>query len=161
MKVLSPMLGFPSWGPGKGIRKPQGLWPWRPVGFDYKNHAGLGETETSFLMDTNKIFWPLGLRRKEQWPQEETEPDLPVSVGGYAAKAWVSRCSLWAWGQGSSNLGRCPMLWMLLEFTISATIEAYRDFTGGTMVRNPTASARDARDEGTNEGKRRWRWQKM
>ena len=50
---------------------------------------------------------------------------------------------------------------MLLEFAISPAIEAYRDFPGGTMVRNPTASARDARDDGTIEGKRRWKWQRM
>ena len=50
---------------------------------------------------------------------------------------------------------------MLLEFTISPTIEAYMDFTGDTMVGNPTASARDARDEGTIEGKIRWRWKRM
>lgn len=54
-------------------------------------------------------------------------------------------------------LGGCPLVECSWRFAISPTIEAYRDFPGGTMVKNPTASARDARDDGTIEGKRRWR----
>ena len=96
LNVLSPMSDFPSWGPGKEVMKPQGLWPWRPVGFDYRNPAGLGETETSFLMDTNKILWPWGPRRKEQWPHRRLnqtcllvlEGKLIVGMGARQQQSW-------------------------------------------------------------------------
>ena len=35
---------------------------------------------------------------KEQWPPQETEPGLPVSVWGSPVEAWVSSCL--PWGQG-------------------------------------------------------------
>ena len=35
LKVLSLMSGFPVWGSGKKTRNHQGIWLWRPVGFDY------------------------------------------------------------------------------------------------------------------------------
>ena len=39
-KILRPIIGFPTWGSGKGTENPQGIW--RPVGFDYKTYTGLG-----------------------------------------------------------------------------------------------------------------------
>ena len=34
---------FPTWGPGKGPENLQGIWLWRPVGFDYRTSTGLGK----------------------------------------------------------------------------------------------------------------------
>ena len=34
---------FPTWGPGKGPENLQGIWLWRPVGFDYRISTGLGK----------------------------------------------------------------------------------------------------------------------
>ena len=41
MKVLRPTTDFPTWGSSKGTENPQGIFPWRPVGFDYKTSMGL------------------------------------------------------------------------------------------------------------------------
>ena len=41
-KVLGPTTEFPNWGSSKGTEKPQGIWLWRPVGFDYRTSTGLG-----------------------------------------------------------------------------------------------------------------------
>ena len=30
---------FPAWGSDKGTGSPQGIWPWRPVGFDYRTSS--------------------------------------------------------------------------------------------------------------------------
>lgn len=44
------------WGPDKGTGSPPGIWPWSPVGFDYKTSIGLQETETPVFKDTNKTL---------------------------------------------------------------------------------------------------------
>ena len=54
-------------GTDKGTGNPQRIWPWRPVGFDYKTSTGLGETETPVLEGTNKPLPAPRLRGKEQW----------------------------------------------------------------------------------------------
>ena len=41
MKVLRPTTDFPTWGSSKGTENPQGIWPWRPVGFDNRTSMGL------------------------------------------------------------------------------------------------------------------------
>ena len=53
---------------------------------------------------------------------QETEADLPVSVWGSPAEAWVS--SGLPWGQGHCQQSSWEM--HLLEFTNSPTVEAYR-----------------------------------
>ena len=52
VKVLNPTSGFPAWGSSKGTGNPQGIWHWRPAGFDYKAFHRTGETETPVLEDT-------------------------------------------------------------------------------------------------------------
>ena len=42
-KVLRPTTDFPIWGSGKGTEKPQGIWLWKPVAFDYGIYTGLGK----------------------------------------------------------------------------------------------------------------------
>ena len=42
-KFLGPTAVFPTWGSSKGIENPQGIWLWRPVGFDYRTSTGLGK----------------------------------------------------------------------------------------------------------------------
>ena len=65
---MSPMSAFPSWGSSKETENPQGIWFWRPAGFDYRTSIGLGETETPVLEGTNKILRVPRLRGKEHWP---------------------------------------------------------------------------------------------
>ena len=43
-------------GSYKGTRKPQGIWLWRPVEFDWRSSTGLEEIETLLLQGTHKIL---------------------------------------------------------------------------------------------------------
>ena len=61
------MSAFPSLGSSKETGNPQGIWLWRPAGFDYRTSTGLGETETPVLEGTNKILRVPRLRGKEHW----------------------------------------------------------------------------------------------
>ena len=50
---------------GRGTENPQGIWLWRPVGFDYITSTGLGNQR--LLEDTNYTLYTPGPRRKEKW----------------------------------------------------------------------------------------------
>ena len=63
-----PTTDFPTWVSSKETENPQGIWLWRPVGFDYRTSTELGKQK--LLEDTNKTLWALGPRRKEQWPHK-------------------------------------------------------------------------------------------
>ena len=63
-----PTTDFPTWVSSKETENPQGIWLWRPVGFDYRTSTELGKQKV--LEDTNKTLWALGPRRKEQWPHK-------------------------------------------------------------------------------------------
>ena len=77
-----PTSGFPAWGPNQRTGNPQGIWPWRPVGFDYKTSTGLGETETPVLERTNEIVHTPRPRGKEQWLHRRLNQNyLPVLEG--------------------------------------------------------------------------------
>ena len=92
MKVLSSVLGSPSWGSGNRWRTTQRIWLWRPVGFDHRNSTGLGETETPLLeVCTQDHMCPRAQGKKHIEPG----PDLPASIWGSPSEA-RSRCgSLW------------------------------------------------------------------
>ena len=84
---LGPRTDFPTWGSGKGIENPQRIWLWRPVGFDSRTSTGLGKQNfegTKNLMCTRT-------QEKGAVTQQETEPDLPVSVQESPEEAWVDR----------------------------------------------------------------------
>ena len=42
-KVLGPTTDLPTWGSSKRTENPQGIWLWRPVGFDYRTSTGVGK----------------------------------------------------------------------------------------------------------------------
>ena len=65
--VLGSPKDSPTWGLGKGTKNPQGIWLWRPVGFDYRNYTRLWK---QLLKGTNKTLCIPGPRRKEQWPHK-------------------------------------------------------------------------------------------
>ena len=61
----------------------------------------LEETSTLSYSTVFLYFFALcapGPRRKEQWPSQETDPDLPVSVQESPAEAWVGVGLLQGWG---------------------------------------------------------------
>ena len=57
VKVLNPTSVFPDRGPDKGAGNTQGIWPWGPLGFDYKPSSGLRETKTPVLEGKNNFFF--------------------------------------------------------------------------------------------------------
>ena len=75
---------FPSLGIGKETENPQGIWLWRPVGFDYRTPTGLGKQN---LGGHKQTLCTPGLRRKEQWPQKWGQTCL-----------WASRSLWWRCG---------------------------------------------------------------
>ena len=68
MKVLGPTSGSPAYRSSQWTGNPQGIWLWRPVGFDYITSSVLGKKETPIWKGTNKILCVPGPRGKEQWP---------------------------------------------------------------------------------------------
>ena len=85
-KVLGPITDFPTLGSGKETDNPQGIWLWRPVGFDYRTYTELGKQTLCHVEGTNKTLCIPGPRRKEQTARE-TDPDLLVSVQESPAEA--------------------------------------------------------------------------
>ena len=94
-KVLGCTTDFPTWGSGKGTENPQGIWLWRPVGFDYRTYKGQGK-QTLGGHKQNLVH--TRTQEKGAVTPEETDPDLPVSVQNSLAEAWVDS-GLWQ-GQG-------------------------------------------------------------
>ena len=94
-KILGPTTNFPTWGSAKGTENPQGIWLWRPVGFDYKTSIGLGK-QTLGGHKQNLVCNRSQEKETVSW--QETEPDLPVSVQEPLAGAWVNSGLLQSWG---------------------------------------------------------------
>ena len=71
------------------------LWVTHPagMGFDYRPFRGLGETEAPVLRRHKQNFACTKTQRKGTVNPQETEPKLPVSVGGPPVEAWVGRDS--------------------------------------------------------------------
>ena len=67
-----PHIRLPAWDSSKGTGNPQGIWPWRPAGFDYRASIGLGGTETLLLEGTNKRLHTHRPRAQEQRPHPPT-----------------------------------------------------------------------------------------
>ena len=73
-KEVAPLLrGF--WTPFQASKsgtwqkdwESQGIWPWRPMRFDYRSFTGPGESKTPILEGTNKCLCAPRPRGKEQW----------------------------------------------------------------------------------------------
>ena len=81
VKVLSPMSGFPAWGSDKRTGNPQGIWPWWPVGFDYRTSTGTRGNRDSIL-GGHKILYAPTPRWKKQWPhRRQSQNDTLVLEG--------------------------------------------------------------------------------
>ena len=94
-KVLGPTTDFPAWGSGEGTEKSQGIWFWRPVGFDYRTYIGLGK---QMLWGHKQNFVSTRSQEKREVTPQKTGPDLPVSVQESSGVAWVSSGLLQGWG---------------------------------------------------------------
>ena len=91
VKVLNCRSGFPAWGSKKGTGNTQAIWPWGPVGFDYRPFRGLGETEAPVLRRHKQNFACTKTQRKGVMTPQETEPKLPASAAGPPVEAWADR----------------------------------------------------------------------
>ena len=114
VKVLNPTLGFPDWRSDKGTKNPHGIWPWGPVGFDYRPSRGLRETDSGLGGHKQNLCppWPRG---EEQWPHWRLNQNHLLVLEGL----------LWRRGSAGAHhrdrgTGRSP-LWTLLEFAINPT----------------------------------------
>ena len=76
-KVLGWTTDFPTWGSGTGTGHPQGIWLWRPVGFDYRTSTGLGK-QTLGRHKQNLVC--TRTQEKGAMTPQETGPDMPMSV---------------------------------------------------------------------------------
>ena len=92
VKVLGPTTDFPTWESSKETENPQGIWFWRPVGFDYRTYTGLGKQT---LGGHNKTLCAPGPRRKEQWPHKRMSQTC----------LWVSRRFQWRHGSTVAYCG--------------------------------------------------------
>ena len=79
MKLLGPSSGSSAWGSGQGTREGIGLG--RPAGFDLQSLQTLGGHRQNLVRTR--------AQEKGGVSPQETEPDLPVSVRGSPAEAWV------------------------------------------------------------------------
>ena len=85
-KVLGTTTDFPTWGSSKGPENPQGIWLWRPVGFDYRTSTGLGKQT---LGGCRQNLMCTRSQEKGRVSPQMTEPDLPVSVQESPVEVWV------------------------------------------------------------------------
>ena len=104
-----PTSGFPAWGPNQRTGNPQGIWPWRPVGFDYKTSTGLGETETPVSEGTNKTLQVIRLRGKEQWLHRRLNQSYLLVLDGFLWRHGSGGVQHRDSGTGSSSLGMSPL----------------------------------------------------
>ena len=101
MKVLGITSVFPTWGSSKGTGNPQGIWPWRPAGFDYKIPTGLGDQRLQGLW-WNKTLYTPRLRGKEKWLDRKLNQNHLVVLEGLL---W--RCRSAGAPQRDGGGGRC------------------------------------------------------
>ena len=106
--VLNSTSGFPAWGSNTGTGNPQGIWPWRPVGFDYRISTELRGTETPVLEGTNKILPTPRPRGKEQWPHRIQNQHYLLVLES-PEEAWVSRGSPQEQGHQQQRGGKVPL----------------------------------------------------
>ena len=93
-KVLGWKTGFPTWGSGKGTGNSQGIWLWRPVGFDYRTSTRLGKQP--FGRHKQNLVCTRTQEKGAATPQE-TEPDFSVSAQESPVQAWVGGGLLQGW----------------------------------------------------------------
>ena len=119
LKVLSHMSRFPASGSGNGTRNPQGIWPWRPAGFDCWTSTEPGQTETTCLQGTHTII--PGPKGKEQWPHRKLDQTCLQILEGFLQRWGVTMNHCEDKDTGNSNSENCSLVWALLKAIISPT----------------------------------------
>ena len=94
---VSLMSGFPACRSCKGTGNPQGIWLWKPVGFDYRTFKELGKTRDSTLGGHKQNLVCAKTQGNGAVTSQKTEPDLPASAGLSLMEIWVSSGLPWGW----------------------------------------------------------------
>ena len=99
---LDPITDFSTWGSSKGSGNPQRICLSRSMDLDYRTATGLGKQR--LFKGTNKSL--VFTRTQGKWAvtQQQTEPELPVSIQECLAETWVDSGLLWGqehWQQQS------------------------------------------------------------
>ena len=135
VKVLSPTSGFPALGSGKRTSNPKGIWLWRPVTFDCRTFTGLGETYSTLEEHTQNLL-PTRTQGKGAVTPQETETKLLLVLEGLLQRRGASMPHCRDKGTRSSSSRKYPLVWALLETTISSTIEPVGSRAGSTQAKN-------------------------
>ena len=106
---MNPTSGFPAWGSDKGTGNPQGIWTWRPVGFDCKTSTRLRVTKTPVLEGTNKTLPTPRLRGKEQWLHRRLNQKYLLVLEGLLWKHGLESAHHGDGDTGTNSLGRYPL----------------------------------------------------
>lgn len=137
MNVPNPTSVFPVWEYDRRTGNPQGIWSWKPVGFDYRTFVGLGETETLAMEGTNKNLHAPKTRGKEQPPHRKLKHNYLLV---FEELLWKHRSAGTHHSDevtGSSKLEKFPFAWTLLKVTMNPTIEQ----AGQTTTRDAPADS--------------------
>ena len=108
-RFWAPYQAFQPGESDKGTRNSQGIWPWRPAGFNYRTSIRLGETETPVLEGTNKIFYTPRPRVKEQQTHRRLNQNYPQVSGSLLWMHGLATAHHRHGGTGSSSPGRSPL----------------------------------------------------
>ena len=94
----------------KGLGSPQGIWPWRPVRFDYRTSTGLREMETPVLKGTNKILRAPRPRGKEQWLHRRLNQNYMLVLEGLLWRHGLAGASHRDRDTGSNRPEKSPLV---------------------------------------------------
>ena len=78
----------------------------------------------STLVGHKRILVYTRTQEKGAVSPQDTELDLPTSVGGFPLEEWVGSGLSWDMGTGNSSTERCSLAWALLEVTINSNHRA-------------------------------------
>ena len=106
MKVLESTADFPTWGSSKGTENSQGIWLWRPVGFDYRTSTGL---EAQNLGGHKQNLWAPGPRRKEEWPHKILSQTFLWVYQNLWRRCGLTVACHWVRGTEQNSLGISPL----------------------------------------------------
>ena len=111
---------------GKGTGYPQGIWLWRPVGFNYRTSTGLLEKDSTLKGDKPNLECTMTQWKGAGTPQD-TKADLHAK-GGVSCGGGSAGASCGDKGTGSSHPGRRPSAWVPLEAAENQTLHSLIKF---------------------------------
>ena len=134
-KFLAPHQVSQPWGSSNRTSNPKGIWLWSPVRFNCGTSTGLEEIDSTLEEHTQNLV-PTRTHGKGAVTPQETETKLLLELEGLLQrhKASVPHCRDKSTRSSSSR--KYPLVWALLETTISSTIEPASSRAGSAQARN-------------------------